>query len=243
MLAGDIGRGTGAAARYVFSDRSGGVSGRPYDELNLGDHVGDDPRAVRENRRRVAAALGFGFDRVAFMEQVHGDEVVVVDRPLDPVPRCDALVTTERELCLAVMVADCVPVLLADPDAGVVAAVHAGRRGVQSGVVDRTLAVMASLGGRREHTGARLGPAVCGSCYEVPAGMQQEVLAVAPAAAATTPAGTPGLDLRGGLAEVLRGQGVADVERVGPCTREDRAFYSYRRDAVTGRFAGFVWLP
>ena len=242
MLSGTIGTGVGTSARYAFSDRNGGVSSAPYDELNLGDHVGDDPQAVRENRRRAGELLGLAPDRVVFMEQVHGAEVIVVDRPLDPVPRCDALVTTERELCLVVMVADCVPVLLADAQVGVVAAVHAGRRGVQARILDRTLAAMAELGGRPERTAARLGPAVCGACYEVPADMQREVVGVAPAAAATTPAGTPGLDLRAGLVEVLRGQGVDDVELVGPCTREDAAFYSYRRDAVTGRFAGFGWL-
>lgn len=237
MLTGTLGVGTG----YAFSDRSGGVSAAPYDGLNLGGHVGDDPAAVRENRHRAAAALGFPPERLVFMEQVHGDEVVVVDEPVEAPPTCDALVTTRPGLCLAVLVADCVPVVLADPDAGVLAAVHAGRRGVQSGVVSRAVETMCGLGAAPGRIRARLGPAVCGSCYEVPPAMQAEVTAVAPAAGATTASGTTGLDLRSGLVEVLGRVGVADAGAVGPCTREEPALYSYRREARTGRFAGFVW--
>jgi YfiH family protein len=133
-------------------------------------------------------------------------------------------------------------VLLADPVAGVVAAVHAGREGVRRGVVPAALAAMTRLGGRPESVEALLGPAVCGLDYEVPAAMQAEVARVAPAAAVRTRQGTPGLDLRAGLAEVLQKAGVAQVVHDPRCTVEDRRLFSHRRDGVTGRQAGVVWL-
>jgi YfiH family protein len=240
MLTGSLG--APPSVRYAFTDRRGGLSEPPYDDLNLAAHVGDTPDAVAENRRRVAAGLGLPADRLVFMEQVHGGEVVVVDGPVaGPAPRCDGLVTSATGLALAVLVADCVPVLLADPAAGVVAAVHAGRRGIRSGVVSRAVDVMVSRGATPSRTAARLGPAVCGACYEVPAAMQAEVLDVVPRARATTPRGTPALDLREGVSDQLRSLGVDDVALVGPCTREDPAQFSHRRDGTTGRAAGFVW--
>src|SRR5690349_19422720 len=114
--------------RRVVTDRRGGRSVSPYDTFNLGDHVGDDPAAVAANRARVARELGVGEDRLVWMQQVHGTGVAVVDGPQDgAVAATDALVTATRGLVLAVLVADCVPVLLADHERGVVAAVHAGR--------------------------------------------------------------------------------------------------------------------
>lgn len=238
MLRGDLPGGV----HFAFSERHGGVSSRPYDELNLGAAVGDSAEAVRENRRRFVQMAGAPAGSAVFMTQVHGSHVAVVDGPRpEQVPDTDALVTGAADVALAVLVADCVPVLLADGRAGVVGAVHSGRRGVHAGVVPRTLEAMVGLGARLGDIAARLGPAVCGACYEVPADMQAEVLAVAPQARATTPSGTPGLDLREGLVGVLRAQGVRDVALVGGCTREDPSLYSYRRDSTTGRFAGIVW--
>jgi YfiH family protein len=177
------------------------------------------------------------------MDQVHGAAVAVVDAPRQgKVPDTDALVTATPGLVLCVLVADCVPVLLADPEAGVVAAVHAGREGVRKGVVPAALAAMAELGARPATTSALLGPAICGACYEVPAAMRAEVARVAPAAAVRTRRGTPGLDLRAGVAELLRGAGVAQVVHDPRCTAEDRFLFSHRRDGVTGRQAGVVWL-
>ncbi len=229
--------------RRVVTDRRGGRSVLPYDSFNLGDHVGDDPTAVAANRARVARELGVGADRLAWMTQVHGSGVVVVDAPqAGPAPEADALVTATPGLVLCVLVADCVPVLLADPVAGVIAAVHAGREGMRRGVLPAALSAMASLGARARHVSALLGPAVCGACYEVPAAMQTEVAAVTPAAAVRTRRGTPGLDLRAGLAEMLARAGVTDVVHDPRCTVEDRQLFSHRRDGVTGRQAGLVWL-
>ena len=229
--------------RRVVTDRRGGRSVSPYDSFNLGDHVGDDPVAVAANRERVARELGVAGERLVWMRQVHGAGVAVVDGPQEnPVADTDALVTATRGLVLAVLAADCVPVLLADHETGVVAAVHAGRAGVQQGVLPAALSAMASLGARARHVTALLGPAVCGACYEVPEAMQAEVARVAPAAATRTRKGTPGLDLRAGLAELLERAGVREVVHAPRCTVEDPFLFSHRRDGVTGRQAGLVWL-
>ncbi|MCV2491735.1 peptidoglycan editing factor PgeF [Geodermatophilus sp. YIM 151500] len=229
--------------RRVVTDRRGGRSRPPYDSFNLGAHVGDDPDDVAANRARVARELGVPGDRLVWMAQVHGAGVAVVDGPRpEPVPSTDALVTRTTGLVLGVLAADCVPVLLADPVAGVVAAVHAGREGLRLGVVPAAVEAMRGLGARPERLSALLGPAVCGACYEVPAAMRAEVAAVAPDGAVRTRRGTPGLDLRAGLDGVLRGLGVAEVVHDPRCTVEDRRLFSHRRDGVTGRQAGLVWL-
>ncbi|MGY1623304.1 peptidoglycan editing factor PgeF [Geodermatophilus sp. SYSU D00965] len=229
--------------RRVVTDRRGGRSRSPYDSFNLGGHVGDDPADVDANRARLARELGVDGDRLVWMDQVHGTGVAVVDGPVEvPLPATDAVVTRTPGLVLCVLVADCVPVLLADPVAGVVAAVHAGREGVRRGVVPATLAAMTRLGSRPGDVTALLGPAVCGACYEVPRAMQAEVARVAPAAAVRTRKGTPGLDLRAGLAELLRSAGAGQVVHDPRCTVEDPRLFSHRRDGVTGRQAGVVWL-
>ena len=229
--------------RRVDTDRRGGRSRAPYDSFNLGDHVGDDPADVAANRERVARELGVPGDRLVWMNQVHGPGVRIVDGPQDgAVPATDALVTNTPGLVLCVLVADCVPILLTDPVAGVVAAVHAGREGVRQGVLPAALSAMASLGARARHVTALLGPAVCGECYEVPAPMQADVARVTPAAAVRTRRGTSGLDLRLGLADLLRRAGIPEVVHDPRCTVEDPHLFSHRRDGVTGRQAGLVWL-
>jgi YfiH family protein len=229
--------------RRVVTDRRGGRSASPYDSFNLGAHVGDRPEDVAGNRERLARELGVPGEHLVWMTQVHGSGVVVVDGPQEgPVPDTDALVTTARGLVLCVLVADCVPVLLSDAEAGVVAAVHAGREGVRTKVVAAALAAMARLGSRPADVSALLGPAVCGACYEVPREMQAEVARVAPGAAVRTRRGTPGLDLRAGVAEQLGRAGVGQVVHDPRCTVEDRFLFSHRRDGVTGRQAGVVWL-
>lgn len=223
-------------------DRLGGLSLPPYAQLNLGGNTDDDPVVVTANRERAARAAGLDSADVAWMRQVHGTAVAVLtSAPGGPVDGVDALVTARPGLVLAVLVADCVPVLLADPQAGVVAAAHAGRRGVQDGVLAATLSAMRQLGARPADMGAFLGPAICGRCYEVPPAMQSDVAACVPATRCTTRGGTPGLDLRAGLREQLRDAGVDSIQVSNACTAEDPAFFSYRRDGETGRFAGMVW--
>lgn len=177
--------------------------------------------------------------------QVHGTRVLRVDERTDPrelaLQAADALVTTSRRLALAVRVADCVPVLFADPAAGVVGAAHAGRVGLAAGVLTATVAGLTELGAG-EIT-AWIGPHICGECYEVPAELQAEFTAGRPAAAGTTSWGTPSLDLGAAAAAELTALGCR-VLRVDPCTRTTSTLHSYRRDgARSGRQAGVAWLP
>jgi YfiH family protein len=215
----------------------------PYASFNLGEHVGDRPGAVAANRQRLATGIGLPARRLVWMEQVHGPTVTVVDGPrLRPVPASDALVTAQPRLAVAVLVADCMPVLLADPVAKVVAAVHAGRVGARAGVLPAALEAMRRLGARIDEVEVLLGPSACGQCYEVPDQMQADVEARLPGSACRTRRGTAGLDLRAGLRRQLAATGVTRV-RVDPrCTIEDPALYSYRRDGVTGRLAALIWI-
>jgi YfiH family protein len=232
--------------RFAFSDRHGGVSAAPYGSLNLGDHVGDDPASVRRNRELAARGLGLEPDRVLYLTQVHGAEVVHSRGPWPQGrrPEADASVTDEPGLGLAILVADCTPVLLADPEAGIVATAHAGRPGMAAGVVPATVERMVSLGASPARIIAYTGPAVCGACYEVPDAMRADVAARVPESYATTRQGTPAVDVPGGVWAQLRAAGVAEANghRSPLCAMESKDHYSYRREGATGRFAGFVWL-
>ncbi|MFF4208319.1 peptidoglycan editing factor PgeF [Streptomyces sp. NPDC001796] len=237
-------RDTLSGAHFAFTDRWGGVSAAPYEELNLGGAVGDDPEAVRTNRELAAKSLGLDPARVVWMNQVHGAEVAVVDAPWgeNPVPEVDAIVTARRGLALAVLTADCTPVLLADPTAGIVAAAHAGRPGMVAGVVPAAVRAMMELGADPSRIVARTGPAVCGRCYEVPEAMRAEVSAVEPVAHAETSWGTPAVDVTAGVHAQLDRLGVRDRAQSPVCTLESHDHFSYRRDRTTGRLAGYVWL-
>lgn len=204
---------------------------------NLALHVGDDPLAVQRCRKQLEAATGIGPGGLRFMNQVHGTDVAVMERA-SVAPQADAMVS--RGLPLAVMVADCIPVLLAgeSADGPVLAAVHAGRPGVANGVIPSAVDSMRSLGASAIR--AWLGPSICGSCYEVPSILRDEVAALVPATRSTTSWGTPALDLPAGARSQLERAGVG-VEYAGPCTFETESLYSYRRDRNTGRFAGLVW--
>jgi YfiH family protein len=226
------------AAGFAFTTREGGVSRPPYDGLNLGSHVGDDPGAVAENRRLVGAELGV--DDVVVATQVHGREVVEVTGPwTGEVPEADALVTRVPRLALAVLVADCTPVLLAAPDEGVVGVAHAGRMGMALGVASALVDAMRDLGARTIL--GRVGPSVCPRCYEVPAALRDEVAAKVPVSASVTRHGTPSLDVAGGVLEQLAPH-CWDLEQLPGCTAERADLFSYRRDGTTGRSAGLAWL-
>ncbi|MFI1201289.1 peptidoglycan editing factor PgeF [Streptomyces sp. NPDC020883] len=233
-----------SGAHFAFTDRWGGVSAAPYEQLNLGGAVGDDPAAVRTNRDLVARDLGLDPAVVVWMNQVHGRDVAVVDGPWREggIPSVDAVVTARRGLALAVLTADCTPVLLADPVAGVAGAAHAGRPGLVAGVVPAVLAAMAELGAEPSRILAYTGPAVCGRCYEVPEEMRAEVATVVPESWATTSWGTPSVDVTAGVRAQLAAKGVQLREQSPICTRESADHYSYRRDRTTGRLASYVWL-
>jgi polyphenol oxidase len=232
-----------AGIHYAFTDRHGGVSAPPFDSCNLGLATGDDRAKVAANRASVATRLGLAADRVVFVHQVHSDKVVVVTAawPGDP-PRADGMVSVTRGMALAVLAADCAPVLLADPDARVIAAVHVGRLGLARGVATAAVAEMRALGAVPQRIRAVTGPAVCGACYEVPASMRAEVAAVAPAARSLTRAGEPSLDIAAGVAAQLREADVPTITRIPVCTVESTDHFSHRRDWLTGRAAGYIWL-
>ena len=250
MIAGRVDVASGArSVSAVLTDRHGGVSRGPWASLDLARHVGDDPLDVAENRVAVAARLGLDPDRVVWMDQVHGADVAVVDAPGDgPVAGVDALVTERPGLALAVLVADCVPVVVLAPGAGAVAVAHAGRRGLAAGVVGAAVDALLALPGVRRsgQTAGDLvglvGPAACGRCYEVPAGMADAVEAVLPGTRGTTRAGTPSLDLPAGAASVLRARGLRRVDVDPRCTLESPDLFSHRRDGGrTGRQAAYAW--
>ena len=229
--------------RAFFTDRYEGVSAKPFDQLNLAEHVGDDPSAVAVNRSVVEEIAGA---TVVFMRPEHGAKVAVLGSEYldgrEP-PEADALVTVVPGLGLATLAADCVPLLIHDGLSGAVAAVHIGRQGLRRGVVDAAIAALVDIrGGWREQQKmtASIGPAICGHCYEVSAQVRDTVGKIHPVAVATTSWGSPALDLPRGVAERLAQLGVTSILRHRYCTFEDLSLYSHRREKVTGRQAGVV---
>lgn len=228
----------GGGIRFAVTGRPGGASPAPYASLNLGGRVGDEPDAVAQNRRALADAVGVPVERLVVMAQMHSAEVAVVRDPPPAPLRVDAMITDTADLALVAMGADCAPVMVADPDRGLVGVAHCGRPGLGNGVIEALVTAMYDLGAVA--LVGRVGPAICGRCYEVPVALHDEIAARVPAASATTRWGTPGLDIGGGALAELRRVGV-DAERLGGCTYEDQDAYSYRRDGVTGRLAGVAW--
>lgn len=231
-----------------FTTRLGGVSAVPYESLNLGRNVGDDPAAVRANSEALARKLGVDLFALRWAEQVHGARVAIVDGAAADSgdiesAGVDALVTRSRDVVLCIRVADCLPVLLADVDAGVVAAAHAGRKGLSAGVLASVVTAMESLGASPEGIHAEVGPAICARCYELSQELVDEFAATVPDARATSAAGTPALDLRAVAFAQLARLGVQHISISAMCTVErPERWFSYRRDGTTGRFAGFIAL-
>ncbi|MGP5035681.1 peptidoglycan editing factor PgeF [Brachybacterium alimentarium] len=227
-------------ARALFTGRAGGAGTGDFASLNLARHVGDDDAVVERNRELVGERIGAP---LVFVDQVHSATVHVLPAqgPV-PVVTADATVTRRTDTALAIMVADCLPVLLSDLSAGVIAAAHAGRAGLLGGVLERTLEAMGDLGATPEGTTAAIGPSICGQCYEVPGSMREDAAAVLPATRSSTRWGTPSLDLRAGAVDLLARAGVPAeaIDAEHPCTLEDEAYFSYRRQARTGRFAGVI---
>jgi YfiH family protein len=229
---------TMAGATAAFSTRVGGVSEPPFDGLNLGVFTDDEEAAVVDNRRRLAAALGFPPERVAIGRQVHGAELASHAGPQEPspfagpgspIPEVDGHVTAETGIALLVFVADCVPVALSGP--GGVAMLHCGRRGLATGIVERGAAAIGA-------TDAAIGPSIGPCCYEVGQEVLDEFASLGDGVASG-----PMLDLPEVARRLLLRAGVEQVESAGLCTGcESELFFSHRRDAGrTGRQAGLVW--
>lgn len=216
-----------------FTNRTGGASSGAFASLNLGLHVGDDPEAVLRNRKICEETFG----PIQYMNQVHGNRVAIIEEVTDEAPTADALVTGIPGITLAVMVADCIPLLLTSKEA--VAAVHVGRKGLQNGVTRAALELMRDIGATS--ITAHIGPSICGECYEVSEEMYHEVVSQFPLAASSTRESTRALNLPAALMGVLREEGVEIIDEMR-CTLENQDLFSYRRDSVTGRQAGFVSL-
>ena len=231
-----------STAHVAFTDRHGGYSSGDFSSFNLARHVGDDEELVAANRSALAQVLGLSAERLSFVSQVHGTAVhhVTDTAAIRAGAEADAQVSALAGVGLVIMVADCTPVLLADTEAGVIGAVHAGRPGMAAGIVSETLSAMRELGAREIH--AVIGPSVCPRCYEVPASLRDEVAAVEPVAASVSVSGTPALDVAGAVAEQLRREAAVIDHFSRTCSRESEDLYSYRRSRRTGRFAGVVWL-
>jgi YfiH family protein len=218
---------------YRFTSRTGGVSTGAFSSLNLALHVGDLESDVIRNRCLLAEEIG----QHQYMNQVHGNHTVIVESVSEESPTADALVTGIPGVPISVMVADCIPLLLSSDVA--VAAVHVGRKGLMNSVALNALVAMREIGAN--HISAIIGPSICGRCYEVSEEIFQEVTAVFPLAASGTKSGSRSLDLSGALTAVLAAEGV-EVVHENSCTVEQEDLFSYRRDGVTGRQAGIIWL-
>lgn len=220
-----------------FTNRAGGVSQGAYASLNLALHVGDIAADVLSNREISAKSAGVSHSQVQYMNQVHGNRVVIVEEQSDEEPTADALVTGIPGISLAVMVADCIPLLLKSEVA--VAAVHVGRKGLVNDVARHALHVMREMGAKK--LTAILGPSICGRCYEVSEEIFSEVIDLHPLAASRTDRNTPALDLPAALHVVLASESVSFVDEF-ECTFESPDLFSYRRDSITGRQAGVISL-
>ena len=215
---------------FIFTNRIGGVSKAPFESANLGDHVGDSAIDVLSNRTLLEAQIGMP---IVFMNQVHGDTVVLVEDS-SITPTCDALITTERNLALAVMVADCIPLLLKSEVA--IAAVHVGRKGLMNSIARNAITAMRDLGAEIIHS--YIGPSICGKCYEVSEEVFYEVTSKFPASNSQSQTGKFTLDLVAGLKSDLKDTVVMDHSS---CVFEDPKTFSYRREGTTGRQAGVIW--
>lgn len=221
-----------------------GVSPPPFDRLNLGLRCGDDPALAQCNRERLAAWLALP-GPPCWLDQVHGTRVVRVDHTAAPdrEPRADAAVTSTPGVVLAILTADCLPVLLAARDGREIAAAHAGWRGLCAGVLEATVAAMATPA---QDLVAWLGPAAGPKAYEVGAEVRDAFLEVDPAAAAAFAPTRPGhwqADLYALARQRLASAGVDRVHGGGHCTISDPgAFFSHRRDGRSGRMATLGWI-
>lgn len=228
----------GVVIDCYFTDREGGVSTGDLGSLNLSGAVGDNPANVEINRGKLAAALGVDRSRLLLMSSRHSTTVVpVTDR--SPLVPADGMVTGTPGSALVALAADCVPILLYDASAGMVAAVHAGRVGMADGIVAEAVRVLREEGAEQIH--AIVGPAICGRCYEVPSDLQEAVAARWPITRSVTWRGTAAIDVPAGVVWQLAEEGV-EVRWVPGCTMENPALFSHRRGRPGGRGAGVIVL-
>ncbi len=235
--------------RHGFFGRTGGISEGEFAGLNVSWSVGDDPAIVEQNREFVRGAIGAG--PLAILKQVHSSDVKVLTAPLAPsTVEADALVTATPAIALAILTADCTPILFADPGAGIIGAAHAGWRGAVDGIIGNTIAAMKHLGANPANIRAAYGPTIHAPNYEVGDKFKADFLALHPGGEQFfhTPSGKQvHFDLPGFVADQLRAAGVAQIEQVGGCTyaNPDRYFshrYATHKGTRTGRQIAVIGL-
>jgi YfiH family protein len=233
--------------KTMITNRHGGFSQPPFNGLNLGLHVGDDPATVQKNRDALKAVLP---NEPIWLNQVHGTQVVDADEHGNGVPSADASVTTTPGRVLAIMTADCLPVLLASRDGKVVGAAHAGWRGLAAGVIEQTVALMRSKQIQQSQTQieilAYLGPAIGPHAFEVGSEVRDIFMAQNPVSAACfeqlQEKGKYLADIYGLACLRLNALGIEHIEGGGECTLQNPDYFSYRRDQETGRMGSFIWI-
>ncbi|MEL7028802.1 MAG: peptidoglycan editing factor PgeF [Pseudomonadota bacterium] len=221
-------------ARHGFFGREGGVSSGLYASLNVGYGSNDERASVDENRARCAAVLGAPRHNLITVYQIHSARAVAADAPWSDPPEADAIVTKTPGLAIGVLAADCTPVLMADPKAGVIGAAHAGWKGALSGVLEATIEAMIGLGAQPGAISAAIGPCIRQDSYEVGVDFMDRFVSDDPGSAAYFADGrTPDkrqFDLPGYVGARLTAAGLAVVEDVGACTyRNESRYFSYRR--------------
>lgn len=226
---------------HGFFTRQGGVSAGPYATLNCSLSSRDSPDLVLRNRARAAQSIGADPANLVGLTQVHGATVARVTDPWAPGagPRADGIVTDRPGLALGIVTADCAPILLADPAADVIAALHAGWRGAVGGILEATVNSMVCIGASRDRLVAAIGPCIRQPSYEVGQDLRQSVLAATPDASGFFAAGhRPGhwqFDLAGYCALRLAGTGVRGIDTLDADTAADEArFFSHRRRTLAG---------
>jgi YfiH family protein len=235
--------------KTMITNRHGGFSQPPFDSLNLGLHVGDDPSTVQKNREALKVVLP---NEPIWLNQVHGTQVIDADCRNDwsDVPSADASVTSTPGKVLAIMTADCLPVLLASSDGKVVGAAHAGWRGLAAGVIEQTVALMRSKQTQQAQTQsdiiAYLGPAIGPHAFEVGSEVRDIFIAQNPASATCFEQlkenGKYLADIYGLATLRLNALGVEQIEGGDECTLQNPDYFSYRRDQQTGRMGSFIWI-
>jgi len=229
-----------AAVRAFVTTRTGGFSQAPFDSLNLALHVGDDPVHVAQNRKLLRQALGLPTEP-SWINQTHGIHAVTLEQ--DDSRDADAAITRLPGTVAVVMTADCLPILVCNRDGTEVAAIHAGWRGLQAGVIQATLGRMASS---NEQLLAWIGPGISQDNFEVGADVRRAFVDSMPSAESFFRANREGhwlCDLAGLAESILQGQNIGQVNRDSHCSyRDGSKFFSYRRNATTGRMASLIWI-
>lgn len=233
--------------KAMITNRHGGFSQPPFDSLNLGLHVGDDSSIVQKNREALKAVLP---SEPIWLNQVHGTQVIDADDARSVIPNADASVTTTPGRVLAIMTADCLPLLLSSSDGTVIGAAHVGWRGLAAGVIEQTVALMRTKQGHQNQTQseilAYLGPAIGPHAFEVGSEVRNIFIEQNPANAVCfeklQEKGKYLADIYGLACLRLNTLGIEQIEGGGECTLQNLDYFSYRRDHKTGRMGSFIWI-